>query len=140
VRESESRRCAEERAVEAEAAVEKLRITVRNLFVLRQVEDASVRIDELGAKLWTPNPEPQILRQVEDASVRIDELGAKYEHARAEGTRLRGRIVESERAASEAGMKLGEAEIASRELSNKVWQQRTICCEAGLKEYLSNQY
>ena len=29
-RESEARRCAEERAAEAEAAVEKLRITVRN--------------------------------------------------------------------------------------------------------------
>lgn len=54
--------------------------------------------------------------------MRIDELGAKYEHARAEGTRLRGRIVESERAASEAGIKLGEAEITSRELSSKVWQ------------------
>ena len=57
-----------------------------------------------------PPPAPA----VDDATERLEELGSKYEHARAEGTRLRGRVVESEEAASEASLKLREAEKQCR--------------------------
>lgn len=46
------------------------------------------------------------MQTVDDAMERLAELGEKYDHSRAEGTRLRQRVVESEEAASQARLQV----------------------------------